>query len=287
MRRSTLLILVAFLAQGAAGQQAPFGEGFGRRISQVLEDLAPLTRSDLTLGDLADAATRAIQSVDKEKVESLNRSIEELRREEDDILQTVKDLEDGLPVDPELDLPPLVPGDDIGPDALDRELAVLTAQEARIIELERQRQLDILAKRAQRQARRPTAFSRALLSALTEFPEFTSDEGAESPVAGEPAFPDRVARVLFRTGDFAGALRNFRKIASDTWTRKDTWMVARCLQEVGKNGEAIEVVDRALEAAGAESTGFWLERLRTLKSFLEKDAVVSELLKAPDEEENR
>lgn len=287
MNREAVLVLMILLAPTAAGQQKPFGEGFGRRISQVLEDLTPLTRSDLTLDDLADAATKAIQSVDKEKVESLNRSIEELRKEEDDILQTVKDLEDGLPVDPELDLPPLVPGNDLSPDALERELAVLTAQEARIIELERQRQLDILAKRAQRQARRPTAFSRALLNALTELPEFTPEENAESPVAGEPAFPDRVARVLFRTGDFAGSLRNFRKIDPEEWTRKDTWMVARCLQELGKNAEAVQVVDRVLEAAGAQSTGFWLQRLRTLKSFLEKDAIVSELLKSPDEEEKR
>ncbi len=287
MKTNATLILLALLTSGATAQQTPFGEGFGRRISQVLEDLTPLTRSDLTLGDLADAAAKAIQSVDKEKVESLNRSIERLRREEDDILQTVKDLEDGLPVDPDLDLPPLVAGDDLGPDALERELAVLTAQEARIIELERQRQLDILAKRAQRQARRPTAFSRALLGALTEFPEFASDEGVESPVAGEPAFPDRVARVLFRTGDFAGALRNFRKIDPENWTRKDTWMVARCLQEVGKNGEAVQVVDRALAAAGAESMGFWLQRLKALKSFLEKDAIVSELLQTANEEKNR
>ncbi|MCB1282609.1 MAG: CDC27 family protein, partial [Salinibacterium sp.] len=244
----------------------------------------PLTNEETTLIDLADAVSIVLGQVDPARLGTLNQDMDTLRREEEEIIRQLDDLEAGLPVLAGPEFSPLVPSEDLGPEALERERALLTAQEAEIFDLERRRRAQAESDRALEAARQPSVLSRALLVSLHPLPSILEPVD-EVVLVSNSQYPERLARALFRTGDFRGALRHFRQIDAASLLARDSYDMARCLEELGEIEEAIAILDVANANAAGREGDFWLNRIRSLKTFLDESRTVGALLREKEREQ--
>ena len=188
----------------------------------------------------------------------------------------ISDLEGGIPTLTDTDFAPLVSSEDMTPEALQRETAVLTAQEAEMIQMRREREIRRIAEQARQAASEPTAMSRALLASLDVIPEAPKADGIV-PVANV-TFPLRIGRALFRAGDFMGALRHLRQVSEEDLSITVRYEMARCYEETGDVDSAIKVLADGMKPE-SENEGFWMKRARALHEFLEKSRSLEELLK--------
>ena len=262
---TSALLLAAGLA--AAQEKNRIDGGIARRLADVLGDVQVDEDKGIGLADLAAEIDVALIDVDPDRVAALNDELAELQRQERDLLGRLDDLEGGLPVvlgadagqDPVLG--------DVSESALELARAELQAQQLEITRLERIDKERVAQVEAKRAARRPTPLSVAMLATLEEIPEpmASGESKIEEPTS---EFPLRIARAHYVSGDFIGALRQFRQVPEDLMTTQGRYEMARCLEETAQLDEALKVLD-AIIAATAEGDDFWKSRAAALKRLIE------------------
>ena len=279
------------VAQTENGGRGAIGDGLARRVTAALDALAPLAEDRLTIDDLADAVSRSLAAVEPKRLRALNEERGQLLGEEQELMKLLQDVSDGIVV-PWMDgAEPGVP-DQVTPDLLESEQAQLVSQQAEIFRLQREAEIRKAVEKTQALAARPTIMTRSLLGVLDTLPPAPQAEALE--MAPKTEFPDRLARALFRTGDYTGALDNYKKVAPELLADRDRYEMARCLEETGDRAGAIELLDRMIAASPAETAadgtvadpsgdategrdGFWAARARSLKELLMKTTVIDEI----------
>lgn len=284
----TLLVAAlacALFAPAVAAQNGRIDSGVARRLAEIFGDVQVDETKGVGFVDLASEVENALIDVDPDKVAQLNAEISDLEQLERDLVGRLGDLSEGLPVmiGP-VESPDAVIGD-VSESTLELARFELHAQEAEIARLERLEKMKETKVAAERAARRVTPLSMALLATLEDIP--TAEETAVSSVDEPQAeFPLRIARALFVTGDYIGALRQFRQVPAETMTFQGRFEMARCLEEAEKIDEALTTLD-ALAADSAESDGFWNGRALALKKIIESSRNIRKAMSRSESEVNR
>ncbi len=273
MNRSTeilaalALVLASVPALGQEKQDKPLiTRGVAQKISEVLGGINVNEAAALELDDLAAAVEVALHEVDPDLISSLNKNLSELKDQEEELISQLAGLAKGHPV-ALIDEPMMgpLPMEEITAESLELEMDQLRIRELRIKELELQKEKERLEAEAIDKARTTSPLSTALLGTLEDLEEVR--EAASENVEVVSEFPGRMARALFRTGDFVGALRHFKMIPEDRMEPQDLYEMARCLEELGELQKALPIT-RRLQEATLSDDAFWHQRGKSLERLI-------------------
>ena len=266
-------LIFLILCGGAAAQNEKqdrnrITRGMARKMSDVLGNAEIQDSGELTFDELAASVELALANVDPDRISGLNQTKSHLRSREEDLLDQISELEKGeiIPFDFQEDSDPLSPIADVSEESLELEKKQLQARQLRIKELEIQQRKDQAERDAINEAKTMTPLSSALLATLEEVPVLR-----EVPTTVEEAkseFPRRMARALFKTGDFVGALRHFKLVPEDDMEPRDFYEKARCPEETGSPSQALRVAQELKQRMSGENT-FWQARAENLEKLLQ------------------
>ena len=93
------LLLVASCAASASAQDNRLGSGVASRLADVLGDEPVVKAKEIELDDLADSVALAFDSVDRNRVATVNSELERLKDEESELRSLLDELRRGLPID--------------------------------------------------------------------------------------------------------------------------------------------------------------------------------------------
>ncbi|MFT7617199.1 MAG: tetratricopeptide (TPR) repeat protein [Planctomycetota bacterium] len=239
--------------------------GVARKISEILGGATIHEERSVELDDLAVSVEMALLEIDPDHISRLNREMGRLRDREEEISSQIEGLGKGLPFDFNGPARPFSPAEDVSEDALEMATNQLKARQLRIKELEIRRAERQKEVNAINDARTMTPLSSALLSTMEEIPDLKPLATASDESKSE--FPGRMARALFKTGDFVGALKHFQLIEEAKLGPRDRYEMARCLEEAGEKEKALEVASR-LVAETMATDEFWYGRGKNLVNLL-------------------
>ena len=271
------LLLVASCAVSVSAQDNRLGSGVASRLADVLGDEPVVKAKEIELDDLADSVALAFDSVDRNRVATVNSELERLKDEESELRSLLDELRRGLPIDITA-VGQTSAVEDIDATTLELENQTLAAMKVQVEQLEERNRKRREWERRRREAMQLTRKSEVLLASLDTLPEPDPEVDGVIAVA-KTAFPGRLAHALYLARDFKGALRQYEALGLEAMDAEQRFEMARCLEEVGQVDKAIEVLGNV--GGENDADGFWQGRAEGLKKFLEKSQSIRQVLDTP------
>ncbi len=269
---SIVLAAMCLMAPTATGQDKPASESssisgrVARKISEILGGVDINDESAVELDDLALAVGISLLDVDPDKISELNKDMSRLQELEDNISSQIQTLGSGLPLELGDYDRPFSPMEDLSKETLELEKDQLLARQVEIKELELIQQRRKAKANAIHDAKSVTPLSRALLSTLEDIPVLTNRTTILTDKTNE--FPGRMARALFMTKDYVGALKHFKLVPDEELTPRDRYEMARCQEEADEIEKALVTVEKLINTSMA-TDDFWHERAVNLKKLFQ------------------